>query len=172
MIFLRFTSRLEAYRAFAPYMESGVFPYYIGEVAVDHVGKIFGATGEGGEIEPTLLPGYHVNLSASISEFEGWEIPAPANPARVFAADPVGALRVPQEVSMGQCRLALFDQHGLETDEQFFSLVDQLPEDQRARALLELRTRPTVRRDNPLVEALGLANDWDLDALFIYAGGL
>jgi len=76
---------------------------------------------------------------------------------------------VPQEVTMAQCRLALFDLTDIKTDEQFFGLVDLLPEEDRARALLELRTRPTVRRDNPLVVSLGGAQGWDLDELFIYA---
>lgn len=76
---------------------------------------------------------------------------------------------VPQEVTMGQCRLALFDIHGIETEEEFLALTDLLPEDQRARGRLELRTRPTVRFDNPLVQGLCAAMGWDAAELFIYA---
>lgn len=79
---------------------------------------------------------------------------------------------VPQEVTMGQCRLALFDKHGIETDEEFLALTDMLPEVQRARARLELGTRPTVRFDNPLVQGLCAAKGWDAAELFTYAGGL
>lgn len=75
----------------------------------------------------------------------------------------------PQEVSIGQCRLALFDKHGIETDEQFYALADVLPEADRARARIELRTRSTVRYDNPLVIAFCAAMGWDRDALFIYS---
>lgn len=76
---------------------------------------------------------------------------------------------VPQEVTMGQCRLALFDQYGIETDEEFLALTDMLPEDQRARARLELRTRPTVRFDSALVQGLCAAMGWNAVELFIYA---
>lgn len=75
----------------------------------------------------------------------------------------------PQEVTMAQCRLALFDLRGIETDEEFFSLVDVLPESHRPRALLELRTRPTVQIDNPLVVAVCDSMGWDREALFRYA---
>ena len=84
-------------------------------------------------------------------------------------ADPEPEPPVPEEVTMAQCRLALFDLMDIKTDLQFFSLVDFLPESDRERALLELRTRPTVRRDNPLVSGLGEAMGWDLDVLFRYA---
>ena len=164
-LFLRFSSATAAKSALAPFIESGL--------VTDVIGKLYQAVDEADALpDKSPLPGWHVNvLAAELPEaLQPFEI-FPITPVRVFALEPE-PLRIPQEVSMGQCRLALFDQHGLETDEQFFALVDQLPEDQRARALLELRTRPTVRRDNPLVEALGLANEWDLDALFIYAGGL
>lgn len=76
---------------------------------------------------------------------------------------------VPQEVSMGQCRLALFDLHGIKTDAQFYALADVLPEELRPRARLQLSTRQSVRYDNELVIAFCEANDWDRDALFIYA---
>lgn len=74
----------------------------------------------------------------------------------------------PQEVTMGQCRLALYDLHGIETDEQFYALADMLPEADRVRARIELRTRPTVRYDNPLVIAFCEAKVWDREALFVY----
>lgn len=85
---------------------------------------------------------------------------------------PAAVVPVPQEVTMGQCRLALFDHYKIESDEEFLALTDLLPEDQRARARLELRTRTSVRRDNPLVIGLGAAKGWDLDELFTYAAGL
>lgn len=75
---------------------------------------------------------------------------------------------IPQEVTMAQCRLALFDKHGIETDEQFYALADILPEADRARARLELRTRPTVRWDNQLVIAFCAAMGWDRNELFVY----
>lgn len=76
---------------------------------------------------------------------------------------------VPYRVTMGQCRLALFDKCGIETDEQFYALVQVLPEKDQARAKLELRTRVNVERDHPLVVAAGAALDWNLDELFRYA---
>ena len=76
---------------------------------------------------------------------------------------------VPQEVTMGQCRLALFDKYGIETDEEFLALTDILPERDRARARLELRTRPTVRFDSALVQGLCAAMGWNAEELFIYA---
>lgn len=76
---------------------------------------------------------------------------------------------IPQEVTMGQCRLALFDKYDIETDEEFLALTDLLPEDQRARARLELRTRTTVRFDNVLVQDVCAAKGWNAEELFIYA---
>lgn len=78
---------------------------------------------------------------------------------------------IPQEVTMAQCRLALFDQHGIpiENDEEFFALADILPEVDRPRARFELRTRGTVRYDNPLVIAFCDAMGWDRETLFVYA---
>lgn len=76
---------------------------------------------------------------------------------------------VPQEVTMGQCRLALFDKYGIETDEEFLALTDILPERDRARARLELRTRPTVRFDSALVQGLCATMGWNAVELFIYA---
>ena len=76
---------------------------------------------------------------------------------------------VPAQVTMAQCRLALFDLAGIDSDEQFFGLVNVLPEADRARALLELRTRPTVTFDHPLVAAACDAMGWDRAELFKYA---
>lgn len=76
---------------------------------------------------------------------------------------------IPQEVTMGQCRLALFDLHGIKTDQAFYALADVLPEELRPRARLQLSTRQSVHYDNELVIAFCEANDWDRDALFIYA---
>lgn len=77
---------------------------------------------------------------------------------------------IPQEVTMAQCRLALFDQHRvpIESDDEFLALADILPEADRPRARFELRTRGTVRYDNPLVIAFCEAMGWDREALFIY----
>ena len=79
---------------------------------------------------------------------------------------------VPNSVTMAQCRLALFDLAGIQTDEDFFGLVNVLPEADRARALLELRTRPTVEFTHPLVAAACEAKGWDRIDLFKYAATL
>ena len=162
-LFLSFGNASAAITALTPFIESGL--------TVDIIGVIYEAPTEEAAA-PVAIPGWHVNVLADKlpEPLQGFAI-FPVTPVRVFAVEPE-PLRVPQEVTMGQCRLALFDQHGIETDEQFLALVSQLPEAQRARALLELRTRPTVRRDSPLVLALGQAMGWDLDALFVYAVGL
>ena len=76
---------------------------------------------------------------------------------------------VPAQVTMAQCRLALFDLAQIETDEQFYGLVHVLPEADRARALLELRTRPTMEFDHPLVIAACNVMGWDRMELFKYA---
>ena len=76
---------------------------------------------------------------------------------------------VPLKVTMAQCRLALFDLHQIETDDEFFGLTDILPEAERARAKLQLRARPTVELNNPLVVGICLANEWDINELFRYA---
>lgn len=75
---------------------------------------------------------------------------------------------VPQEVSMGQCRLALFDLHEIKTDEEFYALADVLPEGLRPRARLQLSTRQSVRYDNELVIAFCEAKGWDRETLFVY----
>lgn len=78
--------------------------------------------------------------------------------------------RIPEEVSIGQCRLALYDLHGIYKDEDFMALVNVLPQDHRERATLQLRTRTSVRFDNELVDAICTAKGWDKAALFIHAG--
>lgn len=165
-LFLQFPNESAAAPVLEPLKGVGLY--------IDVVGVIWAPTGQVVDERPELLPlpGWHVNvLATKLPEaLQPFEI-FPVTPARVFAVESE-SLRVPQEVTMGQCRLALFDCHGIETDDKFLALVGQLPEERRARALLELRTRPTVRRDNPLVQALGQAMDWDLDALFLYARGL
>lgn len=76
----------------------------------------------------------------------------------------------PPEVTMAQCRLALYDLHGIpiENDDEFYALADVLPEENRVRARFELRTRATVRYDNILVIAICATKGWDRDELFIY----
>ena len=76
---------------------------------------------------------------------------------------------VPQSVSMGQARLAVFDLGKL--DDVMF-ILNSLPEPQKQRALIEWEYRPTVDRNSPLVLQLGLALDLDLDALFTTAAAL
>ena len=85
-----------------------------------------------------------------------------------FTAPPPPEPVIPHEVSMGQCRLALFDIHNIQTEQEFLALTDMLPEDQRARARIELSTRPTVRFDNPLVQGVCAAKGWNAAELFIY----
>ena len=96
----------------------------------------------------------------------GWTRETAASP---WLAPPAPAEAVPERVTMGQCRLALFDLAGVETDEQFYGLVNVLPKEDRLRTLLELRTRQTVERNHPLVVTAGHLMGWDLDAMFIYA---
>ena len=159
-LFLKFQSAEAADVVIGSVMDSGL--------VMDAFGTVYKADGD----LQIAQPGWHVNVLAlelpqALQPFQV----LPVTPFRVFAVEPE-VVRIPQEVTMAQCRLALFDQHGIETGEQFYQLVDLLPEADRPRALLELRSRPTVRRDNQLVVALGQAMGWDLDALFIYAGGL
>lgn len=89
-----------------------------------------------------------------------------------FTAPPESVGAIPQEVTMGQCRLALYDLHGIEDDAEFYGLTDMLPEDQRPRARLELRTRTSVRYDNELVIAVCQAKGWNREELFTYAAVL
>lgn len=176
MKYLRFESEQAMLDAFDSLLVDDLMPQYVGLAAVDVVGIVYVPTGATVE-HPVLrstpelapAPGWYVNLSESIPGFEEFEIPAPPYPTQVFAEEPA---RIPSEVNMAQCRLALFDKHGIESDEDFYALADVLPEEDRARARLELRTRPTVRRDNPLVQLFGATKGWDLDELFIYAGTL
>ena len=159
-LFLKFQSAEVADVVIGPVKDS--------RLVIDAFGTVYKTDGD----LHIAQPGWHVNVLAielpeALQPFQVF----PVTPFRVFAVEPE-VVRIPQEVTMAQCRFALFDQHGIETGEQFYGLVDLLPESDRARALLELRTRPTVRRDNALVVLLGDAQGWDLDALFVYAGGL
>lgn len=89
--------------------------------------------------------------------------PDTGNPA---VQEPVAVI----EVSMAQCRLALYDLHNIKSDEDFFALITELPDSfDKNRALLEFRTRPTVRKDNPLVIAICNIKRWDMNELFAYA---
>ncbi len=116
-----------------------------------------------GDALPVSLPGHtRMRIAGTWSQIPDAEIPPLPEPS-VPSPGPV-----PQEVTMAQCRLALYDLHQIKTDEQFYALTDLLPEDKRERALLELRTRPTVRYDNQLVIAFCAAMDWDRDELFEY----
>jgi len=170
-LFLHFANEPQATAVLAPHVDAGL--------VVDVVGKIHAPTGvlldtpDGPAPEMAPLPGWFINvLAAELPEDLALYEVFPETPARIFAIE-LEPLRVPQEVSMAQCRLALHDLHGidLEADEEFFALADLLPEDQRARARFELRTRTTVELGNPLVDAICAANDWDKQALFIHAGG-
>lgn len=118
------------------------------------------------------IAGWHVNvlIGELPSVFEPFTV-TPETPWRQFNDFEVPKTRV-VEVTMGQCRLALFDLKNIKSDEEFYALTDLLPEEDRPRAVLELRTRNTVRIDHPLVQALAGVNGWDLDALFEYADKL
>jgi len=82
---------------------------------------------------------------------------------------PAPVVRVPEEVSMGQARLALYEHDKLAAVE---ALLNAMSEPARTRARIEWDYRPTVRRDSPLVAQLGAALDLDLDDLFIHAATL
>jgi len=107
------------------------------------------------EIEPTKEDGVWI---------QQWSV-RPLSPEQIEA---IRLASLPQEVTMGQCRLALYDLHGIETDEEFYSLANLLPEEVRPRARLQLATRQSVRYDNELVIAICEANGWDREALFVH----
>lgn len=80
--------------------------------------------------------------------------------------------RPPDEVTMGQARLALHDMGRLQAVE---AALAAMPEPARKRARIEWDYRPTVRRDSPLVVQLGAALGLDsaaLDDLFTHAAAL
>ena len=89
MKFLHFTSEAAARAAFADHLtEDGGWPPYIGTAAVDVVGTIHRPTGnmlEDDVPEMVALPGFHINLSDTVTGFAQFEIEPPATPARVFA---------------------------------------------------------------------------------------
>lgn len=168
-IFLRFGDEDEAVDVLAPFVEIGM--------VIDVIGEILEPTGEVLDMPDGLapvmapLPGWFVNVLAAElpQDLTNYEV-FPETPTRVFAIEPEPQ-RVPQGVSMAQCRLALHDLHaiGIEEDAEFFALADLLPEDRRARARFELRTRTTVQLGNPLVDAICAAKGWDKQELFAYA---
>lgn len=82
---------------------------------------------------------------------------------------PEAPVYVPHSVSMGQARLALFDLGKLDS---VVTVINALPTDQKARALIEWEYRTSVERQSALVLQLGKALDLDLDALFIAADKL
>ena len=89
MKFLRFTTEAAARAAFADHLtEYGEWPTYIGTSAVDVVGTIHRPTGimlEDDLPEMAALPGFHINLSDTVTGFAQFEIEPPATSARVFA---------------------------------------------------------------------------------------
>ena len=184
--FLQFGSEAAAIDAFAPWLQDGAMPAYIGSVAVDVVGVIQRPTGEvlqteDGEI-PVLapVPGWHINLSESVPELAQYEIEAPAAPARVFAGSgEIDAPRVPAEVARWQAKLALMHQ----VDGQGVSLWDRLQQlresltDAGQQTMLDAAMNEVLnwKRPSPTVlwaaEQLGLTAQ-QVDELFIYAHAL
>lgn len=97
---------------------------------------------------------------------------AAGNEPLPYVPPPPPPARVPDEVSMGQARLALHDMGKTAAVE---AALNALPEPDRARARIEWDFRPSVRRDSPLVAQLGAALGLDtaaLDSLFIHAATL
>ncbi|ATG93084.1 hypothetical protein CQB05_02680 [Paracidovorax citrulli] len=85
---------------------------------------------------------------------------------------PAPVVRVPEEVTMGQARLALLDIGKLQAVE---AVLAGMPEPERTRAKIEWDYRPTVRRDSQLVAQLGAAiglTRRELDDIFTHAAGL
>ena len=88
MKFLRFSDEAAARAAFADHLIKGEWPAYIGTAAVDVVGTIHRPTGitlEDDLPEMAALPGFHINLSDTVTGFAQFEIEPPATPARIFA---------------------------------------------------------------------------------------
>jgi hypothetical protein len=110
-----------------------------------------------------------VRGNADYETYLGWlargNTPLPYEP-------PAPVVRVPEEVTMGQARLALHDMGKLQAVE---AALASMPEPARTRAKIEWDYRPTVRRDSPLVLQLGGALGLDaaaLDDLFTHAATL
>lgn len=86
---------------------------------------------------------------------------------------PEPPVSIPQQVSMRQARLALYDAGLLATVDESLSLMPI--EEQRVKAQIEWEYATTVRRDSPLVYglagALGLTDEM-LDDLFTLAASL
>ncbi|GKT21638.1 hypothetical protein [Acidovorax sp. SUPP3334] len=104
------------------------------------------------------------------ADYLSWR--AAGNEPLPYLPPPAPPVRVPDEVNMGQARLALFDLGKLATVE---AALNAMPDPGRTRARIEWDFRPTVRRDSPLVAQLGGALGLDasaLDELFIHAATL
>lgn len=79
---------------------------------------------------------------------------------------------VPQEVTMRQARLALYNAGILDAAQ---GVIDALPMPQRRQAQIEWEYALSVRRDHPLIALMiaeGLATEAEVDGLFVAAAGL
>lgn len=79
---------------------------------------------------------------------------------------------VPQEVTMRQARLALYNAGILDAAQ---GVIDALPMPQRRQAQIEWEYALSVRRDHPLIALMiseGLATEAEVDGLFMAAAGL
>lgn len=110
-----------------------------------------------------------VRGNADYEAYLGWlargNTPLPYEP-------PAPVVRVPEEVTMGQARLALHDIGKLQAVE---AVLAGMPEPERTRAKIEWDYRPTVRRDSQLVAQLGAAiglTRRELDDIFTHAAEL
>lgn len=180
MKFLYFQDEAAFEAVVSPWMSEGRYPGAINGIAIDVIGVIFKPTGviishpDGDYPEMEAIPGFHVNTTGHLDIFEPYEVPAPATPHRIFGGmwPPVEPV-APMVVTMTQCRLALFDLKGIQTDEEFYGLADILPDQEmRNRALVELKTRATVQKDNELVLGVCAIKGWDIEELFLYASQL
>lgn len=186
MMYLCFENEAAARLALAPWIVDNAWPSYIDEVAVDVVGKIWRPTGsvidtpDGPVPEMALIPGWHINLSASAPALAVHEIPAPSTPDRVFAGgDVVHLPRVPAEVARWQAKLAMMHQ----ADGQGVSLWDRLLQlresltDTEQQTMLDAAMNEVLnwKRYSPTVlwaaEQLGLTAQ-QVDERFIYAHAL
>jgi len=93
-------------------------------------------------------------------------------PAIVPEPEPDPGPGVPQEVTMRQARLALYNAGILDAAQE---VIDALPQPQRRQAQIEWEYALSVRRDHPLIAlmiAQGLATEAEVDGLFVAAAGL
>lgn len=183
MKFLRFVSETAACTAFADYLVDGEWPDYIDTVAVDVIGPIHHPTGDelvDGVPEMEAIPGFHINLSASVPELAQYEIDAPATPSRVFAGSgEIVAPRVPSEVARWQAKIALMKtlgQSGHSLWDELVAIRAAMPYDETA-VMLDAAMNEVLnwRRASPTMvwaaQQLGLS-DAQVDALFISAAAL